>query len=189
MWCPAFSALLTCRLHGISVAGLGWRWPGTGFFWASYLLPAGYALAAYVLIWATNLGSVPAPDFIRPSVAAIGIAALPAWAAWHYPILLFGDYNAGTSAWFGLSCFTVSVIGMSVVYTWFRLVSGSLWTTTFLHASHNTLIQAVFTPLTGDTRYADARAAFHCAGAAGNCRQSGDLALDSPAAPRQAQPA
>lgn len=49
------------------------------------------------------------------------------------------------------------IIGMSVIYTWFRLKTGSLWTATFLHASHNLFIQAVFTPATGDTgstRYA-----------------------------------
>jgi hypothetical protein len=43
------------------------------------------------------------------------------------------------------------VIGMSVIYTWFRLKTGSLWTATFLHASHNLFVQAIFTPLTGDT--------------------------------------
>lgn len=32
-----------------------------------------------------------------------------------------------------------------------RLRSNSLWTATFLHASHNLFIQAIFTPLTADT--------------------------------------
>jgi CAAX protease family protein len=79
------------------------------------------------------------------------------WAVWHYPILLFADYNLGTPSWYALSCFTVMVIGMSVIYTWFRLKTDSLWTATFLHASHNLFIQGIFTPLTGDTgptRYA-----------------------------------
>jgi membrane protease YdiL (CAAX protease family) len=79
------------------------------------------------------------------------------WAVWHYPILLFADYNLGTPGWYAISCFTVMVIGTSVIYTWFRLKTGSLWTATFLHASHNLFIQGIFTPLTGDTgptRYA-----------------------------------
>jgi CAAX protease family protein len=79
------------------------------------------------------------------------------WAVWHYPILLFADYNLGTPGWYAVSCFTVMVIGLSVIYTWFRLRTGSLWTATFLHASHNLFIQGIFTPLTGDTgptRYA-----------------------------------
>lgn len=73
------------------------------------------------------------------------------WSVWHYPILLFADYNSGTPAWYGLSCFTIMVISISFVFTWFRLKSGSLWTGVFLHASHNLFIQAIFTPLTIDT--------------------------------------
>ena len=63
----------------------------------------------------------------------------------------FVDYNLGTPGWYAVSCFTVMVIGMSVICTWFRLKTGSLWTATFLHASHNLFIQGIFTPLTGDT--------------------------------------
>jgi membrane protease YdiL (CAAX protease family) len=73
------------------------------------------------------------------------------WAAWHYPILLFGDYNAGTPAWYGLSCFTVMVVASSFIAAWLRLRSGSLWTAAIFHASHNLFIQGVFTPLTVDT--------------------------------------
>lgn len=74
------------------------------------------------------------------------------WSVWHYPILLFADYNSGTAAWYGLSCFTIMVISMSFVLTWLRLRSGSLWTGVLLHASHNLFIQSIFTPLTGETK-------------------------------------
>jgi membrane protease YdiL (CAAX protease family) len=73
------------------------------------------------------------------------------WSVWHYPILLFADYNSGTPAWYGLSCFTVMVVSSSFIYTWMRLKSGSVWTGVLLHASHNLFIQAFFTPLTADT--------------------------------------
>ena len=73
------------------------------------------------------------------------------WGVWHLPILLFADYNSGTPAWFGMSCFMVLVISISFVYTWFRMKSGSLWTAVILHASHNLFIQSIFTPLTEDT--------------------------------------
>jgi membrane protease YdiL (CAAX protease family) len=211
MWCPGLAALLTCRLHGIDLAMLGWRWAGFRHQAASYLLPAGYSLIAYGLIWGTHLGGFPSPDFLRTSSESIGIRAVPpwgaalmmvllhavygfvrgcgnalgeevgwrgfltprlvvtrgftraslitgcVWAVWHYPILLFADYNLGTPAWYALTCFTLMVFGMSVIYTWFRLKTGSLWTAVFLHASHNAFIQAIFTPLTADTgptRYA-----------------------------------
>lgn len=73
------------------------------------------------------------------------------WSVWHYPILLFADYNSGTPAWYGLTRFTVMVLGISFCFAWLRLKSGSLWTGTILHASHNLFIQGVFTPLTKDS--------------------------------------
>ncbi len=73
------------------------------------------------------------------------------WAVWHYPILIFGPYNNGTPVWYGLTCFTIMVISISFVFTWFRLKSASLWTGALLHASHNLFIQGFFTPITEDT--------------------------------------
>jgi len=73
------------------------------------------------------------------------------WSCWHYPILIWGDYNAGTPTWFGMTCFTVLVVSISFVFAWMRLKTGSLWTGAILHASHNLYIQAIFTPLTRDT--------------------------------------
>jgi len=73
------------------------------------------------------------------------------WSVWHYPILFFADYNAGTPAWYGAACFTVMVVGLSFAFAWMRLKSGSLWTAVLLHASHNLFIQRVFDPLTTDT--------------------------------------
>lgn len=73
------------------------------------------------------------------------------WSIWHYPILIFADYNSGTPAWYGLTCFTVMVISISFVFTWYRIQSNSLWTAVLLHASHNLFIQGFFSPLTQDT--------------------------------------
>jgi CAAX protease family protein len=73
------------------------------------------------------------------------------WSCWHYPILIWGDYNAGTPTWYGLTCFTVMVVAISFVFAWMRLKSGSLWTGAMLHASHNLYVQGIFTPLTRNT--------------------------------------
>jgi membrane protease YdiL (CAAX protease family) len=73
------------------------------------------------------------------------------WSLWHYPLLIWGDYNAGTPAWYGVTCFTTMVIAISFVFAWMRLKSGSLWTGAMLHASHNLFVQAIFTPLTRNT--------------------------------------
>jgi membrane protease YdiL (CAAX protease family) len=73
------------------------------------------------------------------------------WSCWHYPLLIWGDYNSGTPTWYGLTCFTVMVLSISFVFAWLRLKSGSVWTGAILHASHNLYIQGIFTPLTGNT--------------------------------------
>jgi membrane protease YdiL (CAAX protease family) len=70
------------------------------------------------------------------------------WAVWHYPLLLFADYNSGTPKLFALSCFTVMVIGSAFQLGWLRLRSNSLWPCAMLHASHNLFIQAIFDRIT-----------------------------------------
>jgi membrane protease YdiL (CAAX protease family) len=70
------------------------------------------------------------------------------WGVWHYPGLLWADYNAGTNPKYALACFTCMVVAMSFVMGWLRLKSGSLWPCAMLHASHNLFIQAVFDEMT-----------------------------------------
>ncbi len=83
----------------------------------------------------------------------IGLISGLMWAVYHYPILLFADYNAGTPAWYGLSCFTVGVVAESFILAWLALRSRSLWPAAILHGSHNLFIQLIFTPLTRDTTW------------------------------------
>ncbi len=84
--------------------------------------------------------------------ARVALVSSAIWAIWHYPILLFADYNGGTPPWYGLLCFTVLVLGIGFVFAWIRLKSGSVWPAAILHASHNLWIQQVFDPLTAETR-------------------------------------
>jgi membrane protease YdiL (CAAX protease family) len=86
----------------------------------------------------------------RMGYSGVSLTSGLIWAVWHYPLLVFGHYNNGTPAWYGLLCFTVMVVSISFVFTWYRLKSGSLWTGVMLHASHNLFIQTFFTPMTSD---------------------------------------
>jgi uncharacterized protein len=85
------------------------------------------------------------------SFPMIGFISGLMWAAYHYPILIYADYNAGTPVWYGLGCFTVMVIADSFILAWLVLRSGSLWPAAIFHASHNLFIQSICTPLTHDT--------------------------------------
>jgi len=78
------------------------------------------------------------------------------WALWHYPIILFSTaYRGAGPLWYTVACFTVMVVGLSFLFAWMRLKSGSVWTGMILHASHNLFIQAFFDPLTRRAKVTD----------------------------------
>jgi uncharacterized protein len=77
------------------------------------------------------------------------------WASWHVPVILGGDYHGAGPAWYSVTCFLVMVVGISFVFAWMRLKSGSVWTGMLLHASHNCFIQAFFDPQTRHARLTD----------------------------------
>ncbi len=86
----------------------------------------------------------------------VGLVSGAMWALWHFPLILFSDYNAGTPAWFALGCFTVMITAVGFIAAWLRLRSGSVWPAVFFHGSHNMFIQMIFTPMTtnkGKTAY------------------------------------
>jgi membrane protease YdiL (CAAX protease family) len=135
------------------------------FGWSDF--PPGVALFLFILLTAT-LGMVGKTSralgeeigwrgFLVPELAkvvgfpGVGLISGLMWAAYHYPALIFADYNAGTPVWYGLGCFTLMVIADSFILAWLTLRSGSLWPAAILHGSHNLFIQSIFTPLTRDT--------------------------------------
>lgn len=75
------------------------------------------------------------------------------WALWHYPIILFSNYHGSGPLWYSVTCFTVMVVGISFLFAWMRLKSGSVWTGMILHASHNLFIQAFFDAHTRHARF------------------------------------
>ena len=209
MWCPGLAALLTCRLRGIPIADLGWKWQPSKYQLLAYAIPILYTAAAYFTIWLTGNGGFynqefvakvaktfgwSLPDgcvialfvllvgtfgmvrsmasalgeeigwrgFLVPHLAKLGSYTATSlwsgviWSLYHYPLLLWSNYNSAGPKWFSLLCFTVMIVSSCFVFTWLRLKSGSLWTGVVMHASHNLFIQIIFTPLTfdtGNTRY------------------------------------
>jgi membrane protease YdiL (CAAX protease family) len=84
-----------------------------------------------------------------PRVALVSGAV---WALWHYPIILFAGYHGTGPLWYSVVCFTVMVLGISFVFAWMRLKSGSVWTGMLLHASHNLFVQAFYDAQTRSAR-------------------------------------
>jgi len=134
----------------------GWQALSPALVFVGYVLLAG--TAGLVLSLSRALGEeIGWRGLLVPELAkltgthGVAIGSGLMWAAWHYPVLIFGDYNAGTPIGYALACFTLMAIGVSYLMAWLRLASGTLWTAAVLHAAHNRFIQGVFTPLTGDS--------------------------------------
>ena len=72
------------------------------------------------------------------------------WGAWHLPLVLFSDYNAGTPIWYAVLCFLIGVVALSTILAWLRIRSLSFWPAAFLHASHNLYVQGLFDRITVD---------------------------------------
>jgi uncharacterized protein len=156
IWTTGLGSVPSPAFLSDSVAAVGI--PSMPTWAAAALMIALNAVFGFIRSCANALGEeIGWRGFLAPRLAerygftAASLVSGAIWAVWHYPALLFADYNMGTPAGYALTCFTVMVVSLSVILTWFRLRSGSLWTATFLHASHNLFIQAIFTPLTGNT--------------------------------------
>jgi uncharacterized protein len=154
MWC-----------YGICVYGLAWI-TGLGAFTLSNL-PAGISLWSYLAFMATVGRRVSVltaageeigwrrllvsqlfrvTDFTQTALISSAI-----WVAWHMPLLLFANYNAGMPWWFASICFTVGGLGASFAFAWLRLKSDNVWKAIILHASYNLFIQQFFDILTANT--------------------------------------
>ena len=135
------------------------------FGWKNF--PPGLTLTLFVLITAT-IGLIPKLSralgeeigwrgFLVPELAKVvsfpKVALISGlmWAAYHYPVLLFADYNGGGPRWYSLICFTVMVVAGSFILAWLVLRAQSLWPAAIFHASHNLFVQSICTPLTRDT--------------------------------------
>jgi membrane protease YdiL (CAAX protease family) len=136
-----------------------------GFGWSNF--PPSVSLFLFVLLTAT-VGLVGKTSrafgeeigwrgFLVPELNKVvgftGVSVISGlmWAAYHFPVLLFGDYNKGAPAWYSLTCFTLMVVADSFILAWITLRSRSLWPAAILHGSHNLFIQSILTPLTRDT--------------------------------------
>lgn len=69
------------------------------------------------------------------------------WALWHFAVIVQGAYldDSHVPLGAGLLLFTVSMVGQTFAYTWFRERSGSVWPAACIHASYNWFTQRVMT--------------------------------------------
>jgi membrane protease YdiL (CAAX protease family) len=93
------------------------------------------------------------PELARvTSFRNVSLISGAVWTLWHLPLILFADYSLpGVPKWYAIVMFTILVMGISAIFAYLRIKSGSLWTAVLMHSSHNIFVQSIFTPLTEQT--------------------------------------
>ena len=124
----------------------------TATFWPDVMqaITAGFAVEA-LLALGEELGwrGLLVPELSKcMSFGRTAFISGAIWIVFHVPAMLFSAYHSAAPLWFGLSMFTVSLMSISVILTWMRMRTGSVWTAVVLHASHNLFIQNLFDPMT-----------------------------------------
>ena len=114
------------------------------------------ATISFVLVLPSVLGEeLGWRGFLVPELSRFlsftGVALLSGliWSLWHWPMIFSGIYgNDSTPLYFQLFFFTLYIMSASVVMTYLRYKTNSIWTAVTFHMSGNVFIQKVFTPLT-----------------------------------------
>lgn len=133
MWMPALAGILSCVILGRPLRFLGMsRW-STKYAVLGYLIPVGYALVIYGLIWLTGIGGFPRLDAVDAFSAGGGIAGLPDAAR----IIIFVVARAGIGMITGVLAATGEEIGWRgflvpelyrhVGFIAVALISGVIW--------------------------------------------------------------
>jgi len=82
------------------------------------------------------------------SFKSVAIVSGLIWSVFHWPIII---YYVGGNPVFHIAAFTVMIVAMSVIMTYYTFKSNSIWPAVIFHSVHNIFIQKIFTPLTIET--------------------------------------
>jgi membrane protease YdiL (CAAX protease family) len=114
MWCPGVSALVTRLIFQRNLRGEGWK-PGAPRWLAiAYLLPLGYAGAAYGAVWLLGLGGVDMTRFKDPVVAFLVLGSLQ-------------SLLSATGEELGWRGFLVPTLARMMSFERTAVVSGAIW--------------------------------------------------------------
>ena len=76
------------------------------------------------------------------------------WAVWHLPLVITGLYLPDTVMIYRIPAFVIEVFALTVIITWIRMKSNSVWRAILFHAVHNYLDQVILQSLTRNTNSA-----------------------------------
>lgn len=113
MWCPGIAALTTCLAYRKNLRGLGWQWGYSRYQATAFLLPIGYGLVAYGIIWLLGFGGLD-DSFSRD------------WLSWFTLGFLLNCF-AALGEEIGWRGFLVGRLAGMTTFTKTALISGSIW--------------------------------------------------------------
>ena len=76
------------------------------------------------------------------------VASGAIWALWHLPLVLTELYYHGTALWFRVPMFVLYIFAATIIISWLRAKSNSVWPAILFHASLNYFDQIVFQSFT-----------------------------------------
>jgi membrane protease YdiL (CAAX protease family) len=115
MWCPGVSALLTRLIFQRNLRGEGWRLGAARWAVLAYLLPIGYAAAAYGMVWVAGLGGLDLTRFRSGVLVFVVLGS-------------FQSLLSATGEELGWRGFLVPTLFRTVSLGRTALVSGAIWT-------------------------------------------------------------
>ena len=113
MWSPGVSALITRLVFQHNVRGEGWSWGGRWMALA-YVLPLGYAIVAYGLVWLTRLGGVDLSRFKYSVLTFLVVGSLQ-------------SLLSATGEELGWRGFLVPALAQRFSFTRVAIISGAIW--------------------------------------------------------------
>jgi uncharacterized protein len=133
MWMPAVAAFLTCRLTGMPLGDLGWRWPAWREIALAWFLPLGYALVAYAVVWIGGWGAFPNDEFVAALKKSFGVEGWPTAAVIAlYAVLMMSvgvirGITNGLGEEIGWRGFLVPQLAQVVSFRGVVVISGVVW--------------------------------------------------------------
>jgi membrane protease YdiL (CAAX protease family) len=83
------------------------------------------------------------------SFTSVALTSGLIWAVWHWPMIFMGIYGPeGTPLVYQLFFFSTLMIALSMIMTYLRFKTNSLWTAVIFHMSFNIFMQKAFGPFT-----------------------------------------
>jgi membrane protease YdiL (CAAX protease family) len=137
MWSPGVAALITQLIFNRSLRGLGWKPGKFKYLLLGYLLPVGYGVVSYGLVWLTGLGHLDANELLTQTSAHLVPMGLPQvnspvalMAVYLGLVVTVGTVQSLLSAtgeeigWRGL---LVPELSKVTTFTRTALISGAIW--------------------------------------------------------------